>query len=661
VDKPTERMRVVIVEDNEDDAELMLSELRRAGFEPDWQRVKTEASLLASLNSEPQLILSAYALPQFSGLRALQLLKQRGLEIPFIFVSAEAGEETAVAAMREGAADYVLKDRLGRLGEAVQRVLEEKRRRDERKESDELARELVNIVHSAHDGIIVRDFAADRIAIWNSGAERLYGWTASEAVGQPMGKLVLAEPDTRATLLERLLAAGEFHGEIKHLTKDGREIIVDSRSTLVRNSEGLPRWILDLNTDITDQKKQETHLRRAQRLESISTLASGVADDINNILAPVLMGAEILRGMIGEKEARSIISLIEGSARRGNSIVKQLLTFARGIEGERVLVKPSHLIQEMCDIARQTFPKSIEIKCRYDEEIWSIEGDPAQLHQVLLNLSLNAHDAMPNGGLLTLTAENFQVDEHYAAMMAGATPGPHVMFCVSDTGEGMPRAVIDKIFDPFFTTKEVSNGTGLGLSTALGIVKSHGGFISVYSEIRSGSTLKVFLPAQLSEETLPETDMSFESLKGNGQAILVVDDEPAVLNLTRLVLEKHNYRVLTARSASEAVALFSQQADSVAALITDIMMAETDGIALVRAIQQIKPGLKCIASSGQGEEPRATELQSLGVVKLLSKPYDTQKLLKTVRDAVTGLSEGPLSVLGEAEDVAPAPPSRLYG
>jgi PAS domain S-box-containing protein len=661
MEKPLQPIRVVIVEDNPNDAEIMLRELRRAVFEPDWQRVKTEAEFLASLSPEPDLILSDYTLQQFNGLNALRLLKERGLEIPVILVSDTVGEETAVAAMREGAADYLMKGRLARLGEAVKLTLAEKRLRDQDKASAELSRQLADIIDQAHDAIIVRDFAADRVAIWNSGADRLYGWTASEAIGHPMGELILAGPDTRATLLERLVAAGEFHGEIRHRTKDGREVIVDSRVTLIRNSDGMPRWVLDVNTDITEQKKQDTQVRRAQRLESIATLAGGVADDLNNVLAPILMGAEILRGLIDEKEACSIISLIEGSGRCGNVIVKQLLTFARGIEGERVSIKPSHLIQEMGDIARQTFPKSIQVRCRCDEEIWSIEGDPTQLHQVLLNLALNAHDAMPNGGLLTMAAENFQVDEHYASMMAGAKPGPHVMFCICDTGEGMPRTVIDKIFDPFFTTKEVGNGAGLGLSTALGIVKSHGGFISVYSEIRSGSTFKVFLPAQLSEETSSQSDMAFETLKGNGQVILVVDDKLAILNLTRLVLEKHNYRVLTANGASEAVILFSQEADSIAALVTDVMMPGTDGIALIRAIQQIRPGLKCIASTGQGEQTRLTELQSLGVVNVLSKPYDTQKLLKTIRDAITGPLDGPSSILGGAGDVAESPPARLHG
>jgi len=759
MDKPSQRIRLLIVEDNPSDADLMLRELRRAGFDPDWRRVDTETDFLASLDPEPDLILSDYAMPHFSGLKALQLIGERGLKIPFILVSATIGEETAVAAMREGAVDYLLKDRLARLGPAVAQALEqsklrqgreraeeasraseqrfslfmdnlpgfawikdEKRRyvyanktlrglvlraRDwfgktddqiwsaelaanykasdlqvietkapteivetvlqgeelrtaliskfpilndqgevnficgigiditERKQAEERMGEQAEIINRAQDAIIVRDFETNRITFWNTGAQRLYGWTADEAVGRFIGELIFADPSEVESVSEALVSSGEFHGEIRQVTKDKKELTVSSRATLVRRDDGSPRSVLIINTDITEHKKLETQLLRAQRLESIGTLASGVAHDLNNVLSPILMGAEILRRTISDKEAGSILSLIDKSARRGSAIVRQVLTFARGIEGERVLIKPSHLIQEMCDIAQRTFPKSIEVRCQYSEDIWSVQGDPTQLHQVLLNLAVNARDAMPNGGLLTIAAENFQVDEHYASMTPGARPGPHVLFRVSDSGEGMPRAVLDKIFDPFFTTKGIGKGTGLGLSTSLGIIKSHAGFISVYSELRSGTTFKIFVPAQLSEETSVRSDLSFESLKGNGQLILVVDDEPNVLSLTRIVLEKHNYRVLTANDGPGALAVFAQQMASVNVLLTDIMMPYMDGIALIRAIQQMKPGLTYIASTGQGEDTRHAELHSLGVKNVLSKPYDTQKLLECLHEALT--------------------------
>ncbi|MFN2542462.1 MAG: response regulator [Chthoniobacterales bacterium] len=634
-------LNVLIVEDNPSDAELMLRELRRAGFAPDWRRVDTEADFSTNLDPKIDIILSDYSMPQFSGLRALELVNERRLAVPFIIVSGSIGEDTAVAAMRSGASDYLLKDRLARLGQAVEGALEQKQLRDERKQAEERLREQSDIINRAQDAVIIRNFETDRITFWNRGAERVYGWSASEAIGRPMGELIFTESNEREALLERLVSTGEFRGEIKHRAKDGRDVIVNSRATLIRNDDGTPRAVLGINTDITEQKSLEMQLLRAQRLESIGTLASGVAHDLNNILTPILMCAETLRTNSDPDDAQTALSLIEESARRGASVVKQVLTFARGIEGERVTINPRHLIEEMVDIARKTFPKSIEINSRYAEEVWSVQGDPTQLHQVLLNLSVNARDAMPNGGSLLLAAENINVDEEYAAMMSSAQVGPHVLLTVRDTGVGMPRATIDKIFDPFFTTKKVGKGTGLGLSTALGIVKSHGGVLSVYSEIGTGTTFKILLPAQVSEQISRKFEALPELMNGHGELVLVVDDEPNILSVTKMILEKHNYDILDANDGTEALALIAQQKDAIKLVLTDISMPYMDGVALVRTIKKMNPDTKFIASTGQGEETRVAELQSLGVTNFLIKPYDTDRLLKTLGHALEGKPDAP--------------------
>jgi PAS domain S-box-containing protein len=755
----TQPLRVLIVEDNATDAELILRELRRAGFTPESKRVDTEADYLANLHPELELVLSDYSMPQFSGLRALELLKERKLEIPFILVSATIGEETAVAAMRSGAADYLLKDRLTRLGQAVEHALDEKRLRDQRKQaeeamgqsehkyrhlfeslseaaflidvksrrildanlcaekllgrtrseilgmndaklfrSDEAAdycgklasvgtggkgeldeaevqskdgttipvrvsvapiefygrdlvlalmaddterkraeerlREQADMLNRAHDAIIVRNFEDQHIVFWNTGAERLYGWSASEAIGQPVGELILANPQELEAIAKGLLSTGEFRGQLKEITKDKRELTVEVWSTLVRNDDGTPRSVLSINNDITEQKKLETQLLRAQRLESIGTLASGVAHDLNNTLTPILMCAQTLRGDLAEEDRQSAISLIEESAQRGARVVKQVLTFARGVEGERVLIKPSHLIQEMVDIARKTFPKSIEISGRDSEDLWTIQGDPTQLHQVLLNLAVNARDAMASGGSLTFAVENFTADEHYAAMTPGAKAGSYIALCVSDSGAGMPRATIDKIFDPFFTTKEVGKGTGLGLSTALGIVQSHGGFISVHSELGKGTTFKIFLPATMTDEDLQNSQTAVAPIQGNGEQILVVDDEANILQITKMIFEKHNYRVVSAGDGPQALTLFAQQMDSIGGVLTDIAMPYMDGVTLVRALRKMKSDIPIIASTGQGDQTEMAELRSLGVKNFLTKPYNTEQLLTTIHDVL---------------------------
>jgi PAS domain S-box-containing protein len=504
----------------------------------------------------------------------------------------------------------------------------------ERKKSEGRLLEQADIINRAQDAIIIRDFRGEEITFWNKGAEHLYGWSAAEALGKPIDELIFADEKEREAPLKTLPSTGEFHGELKQVAKDGREIIADCRATVIHDADGEPRSVLLINTDVTEQKKLETHLLRAQRLESIGTLASGVAHDLNNILTPILMCAETLRDDLADEDRQSAISLIEESARRGAGVVKQVLTFARGIEGERVLIKPSHLIEEMIDIARQTFPKSIEVRAHYSDKLCPIQGDPTQLHQILLNLSVNARDAMPIGGSLTLAAENFMVDEHYAAMTPDAKVGPYVVLRVSDSGAGMPRATIDKIFDPFFTTKEFGKGTGLGLSTTLGIVKSHGGFISVYSELGKGTTFKIFLPARMTDEDLEKSKAAVPPGQGNGEQILIVDDEASILRVTKMIFEKHNYRVLAAHDGPEALALFAQQMNSIGGVLTDIAMPYMNGVALVRALRKMKSDTPIVASTGQDDQLDMAELQSLGVKNFLTKPYSTEKLLKTLKTAM---------------------------
>jgi PAS domain S-box-containing protein len=512
----------------------------------------------------------------------------------------------------------------------------------ERKQAEDRLRQQARLLNLAHDAIMVRDME-DRVEFWNHGAEDLYGWTAAEVQGRKASTFLYQdEPGSSAAARADVIEKGKWTGECRHNRKDGGTTTVRSRWTLVRDELAAPKSILIINTDVTEQRELEMHLLRAQRLESIGTLASGVAHDLNNILTPILICTEVLKGNPTQEDLPRLISMIEESARRGAHVVKQVLTFARGIEGERVVIKPSHLIQEMIDIAQKTFPKTIEILSRYPSELWSIKGDPTQLHQVLLNLSVNARDAMLNGGRLTLAAENFDVDENYATMMPGAKPGPYVMLGVTDTGRGMPQAMIDKIFDPFFTTKEVGKGTGLGLSTTLGIVKSHGGFISVYSEPSKGTTFKVFLPATVIRDDLQQSETSVVPIQANGegQLILVVDDEPNILGVTKMILEKHRYDVVSASDGPEALAIFAQRMQAISLVLTDLSMPYMDGIALVRSLKKMRPDLSIVASTGQGEQASVAELQSLGVKNFLTKPYNTERLLATLDDTLHGRDGG---------------------
>ena len=880
---PEKTLEVLLVEDNPADAELMVRELKRTGFMPHAQRVETEAEYLERLRGKVDLILSDYQLPEFSGLRALQRLNELQLDIPFIIVSGTIGEETAVAAMREGADDYLLKDRIARLGEAVrhalaQRQLRAERRaaeeklsklmrrhqlildssaegihginlagritfenrkslellgwtseeligraahetihhshadgsaypvescpiyesmrdgktrrvtndvfwrkdgrsfrvdyvsapvRDdegkivgcivtfkdnteqyvaeqrlklqeqqyrllfetnpnpmwvfdsaslailavndaalaqygysreeflrlrlsdlrlpeeeealqkaltgprapahfsgefrhctkegtlinvliysspllwngtaarmvtaidvtERKRSEERLRQQSEIIDRAHDAIIMRNYDDQRIVFWNKGAERLYGWTAEERIGLSEATTLANRADVDR-VLNSLHETGEFHGELKQFTKTGDELIAEVRATLVRDDQGAPRSILVICTDVTEQKHLEMQLLRAQRLESIGTLASGVAHDLNNILTPILMGADSIDDQ-GDPDVRAALDLILASAHRGASVVKQVLTFARGIEGERVRTNPRHLIEEMADIARSTFPKTIEIRTNYPKELWSVAGDPTQLHQVLLNLAVNARDAMPQGGTLEIAAENIELDETAAAKMPEGKPGAYVLLRVSDSGAGMSQDTVEKIFHPFFTTKEIGKGTGLGLSTTLGIVKSHDGFIVVESAPGRGTTFRVFLPAsdvQLSAAEAAKTDIA----RGRNEQILVIDDEEIIRFVTKSILEENGYQVLEAKDGPEALAVFRQAGDAIQLILTDLMLPQMDGGALVHELRKIDPSVPIIVSTGADDPQIQSALEASGVEHFLGKPYGRDQLLAMV-------------------------------
>ena len=418
--------------------------------------------------------------------------------------------------------------------------------------------------------------------------------------------------------------------EEKETMPDGRISWVITTKMLLRDPDGRVIGTCGVSRDITDRKKLEEQLLRAQRLESIGTLASGVAHDLNNILTPILMSAPLIRDAMAP-EYQSLVTAIEKSAQRGADIVKQVLTFAKGVEGERGLLQPKHLTEEIADIARQTFPKPIRVIHQDQKDVWQVFADPTQIHQVLLNLCVNARDAMPNGGTLTIGIENVELDAHYATMIPDATPGRYVLFSIQDTGTGIAPHICAHIFDPFFTTKEIGKGTGLGLSTVRGIVKGHDGFVNLYSEPGKGTIFKVYLPACQGQEQLIEPrTVEGASSRGAGETILVVDDELEIRRITETVLKSNGYQVLTAGDGTEALAIYAQRGPEIDLVLTDVMMPHFDGAALTRTLKKMNSEVKVIASSGNGEGARLAELRSLHPQAILIKPYTKEQLLRTV-------------------------------
>ncbi len=625
-----ERIRVLHLEDVDADAELVAASLESAGFVCTIVRASSEAEFRAALQKGTfDIIFSDFSLPGFDGGAALRLARASHPDVPFVFVSGTLGEEYAVEMLQRGATDYVVKQRLARLAPTVRRALAEAQERARHRDAEDKIREQAALLDQARDAIVVRGLD-DAISFWNRGAERLYGFTAPEALGRRAAALLGYEASPlKAEAAREVLAHGEWSGEVPKRRKDGRVVTVESRWTLLRDAHAAPRAVLVIDTDVTEKKALQAQFLRAQRLESIGTLAGGIAHDLNNVLSPILMAAEILARRPGDERSQRMVATIESSARRGADMVKQILAFARGLEGDRVTLQPRHLVKEIEKIVRDTFPKSIELRTAVGD-VWNVVGDATQLHQVLLNLCVNARDAMPDGGVIGLTLENVRLDEHYARMHLDAKAGPHVVVSVSDTGTGIAPAILDKIFDPFFTTKEIGKGTGLGLSTSLTIARNHGGFLTVYTEAGRGTVFKLYLPASFEHEATAE-DEGAAPVEGRNELVLVVDDEVSIREITRETLESFGYRALTAADGAEALALFTQAQGDVAVVITDMRMPFMDGASTLRALQRLDPKVRVIMTSGLADAGVGSASGGGGPSAFLQKPYTADKLLRTLR------------------------------
>jgi PAS domain S-box-containing protein len=500
----------------------------------------------------------------------------------------------------------------------------------ERKRDDDQLREQASLLDKARDAIIVRGLD-HRITYWNKSAERLYGWTAQEAIGQSAAELLYKGTAAFQQACQRFLQNGEWAGELQQAGKDGKNLIIESRWTLVRNVSGEPKAVLAIDTDITERKKLEAQFLRVQRMESIGTLSSGIAHDLNNVLAPILMSVPLLSQFVTDQEGHALLAMVESTAQRGADLVKQVLSFARGVEGERVTVHPANLLRDIQKIISETFPKNINASFPPARNLWSVTGDPTQLHQVFMNLCLNARDAMPDGGKLTITSQNIILDEVYADMNPESKPGAYVMVKVADTGSGIPPAIRDKIFEPFFTSKEIGRGTGLGLSTALAIVRSHGGFINVYSEPGRGAQFKIYLPSNTTSDAVETASREETQLPtGHGELVLVVDDEEGIRTVAQRTLERFGYRVLLAAHGAQAVALYAQHRDEIAIVLTDMAMPVMDGPSTVTALRAINPNLRIIGSSGLASGSAFAGAAGAGVQHFIPKPYTAETMLKVL-------------------------------
>jgi PAS domain S-box-containing protein len=627
MDKP---IKILHLESKKEDADQVRLAVQGSGLSCDWQVVASKAEFVDALKvMEPTVVLSDVAVPGWDGLSALAMIRFHPSYIPFLFICHPPGESFVIQAMKAGAADIILKDQLASTAPAIHESIKETSLQKQRDQKEALTLEAASLLDKIQEAICVQDLD-DIITFWNRGAEQLFAWPTEETIGKNISILHKSASAQLIQARKNVIEKGEWTGELTKITKDGRSKVVESTWTLLRDADGNPKSILIVESDITDKKTLEAQYLRAQRMESIGTLAGGIAHDLNNLLSPILLSVEFLKVQIPDPKMQGILNTIEASAKSGAEMVKQILAFSKGIEGERLEIQLRHLLLELERIARGTFPKSIQIRTNVPENLWTIFGDVTQLNQAMLNILVNARDAMANGGELSVTAENFLLDENYAGMHTDARPGPYAVVSISDAGAGIPPEVQEKIFAPSFTTKK--SGTGLGLPTVAAIVKNHGGFIKVQSVEGKGTTFRLYLPAL---EDAPEKRSKEERRQlpsGNGELILVVDDEASIRDITKQTLRMFGYDVMTANDGTEAVAIYAQHHGKIKVVLTDMMMPFMDGPTTIRALKKIDPRVKIIAASGLSMPQSMTEASSPDVQGYLPKPYTAEKLLKTLHE-----------------------------
>ncbi|MEH2086174.1 PAS domain-containing hybrid sensor histidine kinase/response regulator [Nostoc sp.] len=501
----------------------------------------------------------------------------------------------------------------------------------DRHQQEQKIREQAALLDITTDAIIVEDLH-NQILFWNQGAEKMYGWQVQEAQGKNTWELLSKKTSPLLSAAQKtVIEHGTWQGELHKFTKNGKEIIIASRWTLMLDAVGLPKSILIIDTDITEKKQLETHLLHSQRLESLGTLASGIAHDLNNILTPIMGIAHLLPLKYPHLDDSSLqmLKILETNAKRGGDLVGQILSFTRGSEKKFTILLVSQLLEDIKQILQQTFPKFIDINTDITPDIGMVFGDNTELHQVLMNLVVNARDAMPNGGKLCISATKLFIDENHARMHIGATANSYVKITVADTGVGIDSEIIDRIFDPFFTTKEVGKGTGLGLSILMSIVKSHGGFVEVASEVGIGTKFQVYLPSK--EGSISQKIEEIELPRGHGELILVVDDEVAITQIAKTTLEIHNYKVLTAQNGIEAIALYTEQKDEIRLVLIDMMMPSMGGETVISSLQIINPQVQIIAMSGLANSEALIQTTGVEIQGFLAKPFTAEQLLNFVQ------------------------------
>jgi PAS domain S-box-containing protein len=503
-----------------------------------------------------------------------------------------------------------------------------------RREAEAQIREQAALLDKARDAIVLVGMD-QRVQYWNKSAERIFGWTIAEVVGRNINEFLLRRDiSSDNTFLERLMRDHEWRGELDVRAKNGKRIIVESRWALMREADDEdPKGILLINTDITDKKEIEAQFFRAQRIQTIGELSGGIAHDLNNALSPIVMASELLGDEVTSDSGKRMLELMRTSGRRCADMVKQILSFSRGTGQGLELLDPCKIVEELAALTRETFPRLITIETNCEARANQFQGNLTQMHQVIMNLLVNARDAINGTGTITISAKNVLLHAYPSRMLSKPANGPFVSISVSDTGSGIAPDVIDKIFEPFFTTKEVGKGTGLGLSTVFSIVKGHRGFLELTTEVGKGTRFEIFFPAHIQESREKALDAAAALPAARGEQLLIIDDEVGLLAMVKSTLETLGYRVLTANDGLEALKILETSGAEIDLALIDWSMPFMSGAELIRKIHGSHPDLKTVVVTG-GDADNAANISGLPVKGVLQKPYTTDAMLKVIREVL---------------------------